>query len=651
MALLGAVSAASSEAAGQYTISGLASGSYTVEFSTGFEGGGNLITQYFNGQATRAAANQVGVAAPNLTSGINATMQAGGAIAGSVSGGGAPLAEVEVCAESTLPEGPESCGSSDGNGQYSLPDLSTGTYNVSFQPATGSNFLPTTNAGVSVSAPNTTGGVNAALAGGGQISGTVTNGAGAQVCAFPISGELISGCAMTNGSGQYTISGLDSGSYEVEFFAPEAGNFLPQFYNGKSAGFEADPVSVLAGFTTSNINATLQTGGEISGVVTGNGGTGVKGVGVCAFESTIRCATTGGTGEYVIPGLTSGEYTVSFEPGEEAGNYARQYYNERSSSFEANLVAVTAGATTPNIDAALTPGGQISGVVTAAAGGAALANVFVCAFGPGVRCTSTDQAGGYTVTGLSTGQYTVSFFPGFEAGNYLSTSASGVQVTVSSTTSLNAALQPGGQIGGTVALAAGAASGTVEICAFGTAGFGCAQATPQPLVAPITPPPPAPAPNSAFVQAKRPIFNRKTGNLEFFFQTVNPGTFAWTLAFKNSDVGFADAFGASIAGAAGGETAEIAKRGKKCKRGYARHHGRCKRLTVPFGKGSKGVLAGTVEIDVHASAKALRALRAGRTLHVSGPFKFQSAAGGAPVTHSFSVVLHLRKPHTKHKKH
>src|ERR1041385_4445265 len=49
-------------------------------------------------------------------------MQAGGAIAGSVSGGGAPLAEVEVCAEATLPEGPERCGSSDGNGQYSVGD-------------------------------------------------------------------------------------------------------------------------------------------------------------------------------------------------------------------------------------------------------------------------------------------------------------------------------------------------------------------------------------------------------------------------------------------------------------------------------------------------------------------------------------------------
>lgn len=57
---------------------------------------------------------------------------------------------------------------------------------------------------------------------------------------------------------------------------------------------------------------------------------------------------------------------------------------------------------------------------------------------------------------------------------------------------------------------------------------------------------------------------------------------------------------------------------------------------------------------VHASSKAIKALNAGRTLHVSGPFTFQSALGGAPVTHVESAVV--RKPkkprkHAKGKKH
>jgi hypothetical protein len=52
---------------------------------------------------------------------------------------------------------------------------------------------------------------------------------------------------------------------------------------------------------------------------------------------------------------------------------------------------------------------------------------------------------------------------------------------------------------------------------------------------------------------------------------------------------------------------------------------------------------------VHASAKALKALKDGRKLHVSGPFTFQSALGGAPVTHIESAVV--RESKKKSKKH
>ncbi|HVC08070.1 MAG TPA: hypothetical protein VND98_10865 [Solirubrobacterales bacterium] len=62
-------------------------------------------------------------------------------------------------------------------------------------------------------------------------------------------------------------------------------------------------------------------------------------------------------------------------------------------------------------------------------------------------------------------------------------------------------------------------------------------------------------------------------------------------------------------------------------------------MRIPFASGSKKVSAGTVEIEVHASAKALKALKAGHKLKVGGPFTFQSALAGAPVTHTESVVV------------
>ena len=46
---------------------------------------------------------------------------------------------------------------------------------------------------------------------------------------------------------------------------------------------------------------------------------------------------------------------------------------------------------------------------------------------------------------------------------------------------------------------------------------------------------------------------------------------------------------------------------------------------------------------MHAGHKALEALKAGHTLHVSGPFRFQSTLGGAPVTHTVSTVVHWYK--------
>jgi hypothetical protein len=78
-----------------------------------------------------------------------------------------------------------------------------------------------------------------------------------------------------------------------------------------------------------------------------------------------------------------------------------------------------------------------------------------------------------------------------------------------------------------------------------------------------------------------------------------------------------------------------------------KHKGTCVHETVAFGSGAKSVPAGRVEIKVHVSARALKALRTGHTLHVSGPFTFQPAGGGAPVTHSESAVV--RWP--KNKKH
>lgn len=652
-----------SNSGGEYTIVGLSSGSYNVEFREDSEGG-NYQPQSSNG---------VSVLPPNTTSGIDAAMSAGGQITGKATSAsdGFAFANVEVCANGVSSGG---CASTNASGEYTILGLSTGSYTVEFDPLFEGpfyglrNYLRQFDRGISVTAGSTTTGIGAALPTGGQVTGRVTKSGGTglaniKVCAFSGEGE----CGTTNANGEYTISALPSGSYKVEFYpGDEGGNYLPQYYNGKSSSFEAEAVSVIAGGSpTSGVNAEMHPGGQITGKVTAaSGGAVLRNIEVCAEGRTLvirACTTTSANGEYSISSIPSGSYGVHFLPGheranyQEGGNYLPQYYNDKTSYSEAEVVSVVAGgAPTSGVNAELVSGGQITGTVTVSSGGAALANVEVCIGEPlfveRLGCPITNANGEYTILGLSSGSYNVHFYP-HEGGNYLPQSDNGVSVTAGSTTSgINAAMPPGGQITGRVSAASGgdgvanievcaaSMSGGRYSCATTNGGGGSASATSNALV--------VPTPDSSFSMPKAPVFDAKTGDLEFFFKIATPGTFRWNLSFKNADVGFADSLGLSLNDSA--FVAEAAKKkSKTCKASYVKHKGKCVRTLVPFSSGSKSVPAGTVEIKVHAGAKALKALKAGHTLHVSGPFTFQSALGGAPVTHIVSTVMHW----PKNKKH
>jgi hypothetical protein len=237
----------------------------------------------------------------------------------------------------------------------------------------------------------TLGGPGVAVAAGaetGSITGTVTDASteaaleGIEVCAAGELGSEFPGkCTTTDSNGEYTLSELPKGEYEVIFSVPEVSslNYLTQFYKGTANRLEATLVSVTAESKSSGIDAALQAGGEITGKVTdASTKAAVEGIEVCAFtrgevieevieELRARCATTDSSGEYTITSLASGEYTVSFSSS--AGGYLPQYYNEKASSPEADPVSVTAGSPTSAINAALQPEEQPEGpaVVTQAA--------------------------------------------------------------------------------------------------------------------------------------------------------------------------------------------------------------------------------------------------------------------------------------------
>jgi hypothetical protein len=204
----------------------------------------------------------------------------------------------------------------------------------------------------------------------GQISGTVTRASGGaaiqeiEVCAFSTSAEEFSaesfGCATTSSSGEYTITGLASGQYDVEFMSPSESEpgYITQYYDGTTSFEDAKAVPVTAGGTALGIDAALEEGGRITGDVTrASGGAPIEGIAVCASAvhgEGFGCAKTKSNGTYTITGLAGGNYDVEFFPSFESGlDFIAQYYNDRSSSKEAEAVPVTAPMTTSNIDAAM----------------------------------------------------------------------------------------------------------------------------------------------------------------------------------------------------------------------------------------------------------------------------------------------------------
>ncbi len=256
-----------------------------------------------------------------------------------------------------------------------------------------------------------------------------------------------------------------------------------------SAGRKASPA----------LGATGTIKGEITDAVTS---TGIGPIDVCAWPLEAEedeeeffepeCEPSGSNGNYEITGLAAGEYVVEFAtPFNSTLNYVLQYYKD-ASSFEAATPVTVNGATVNNVNAAMVHGGRIAGKVTAAAGGAALAGIEVCAgnTAPEVEsfgCGETDASGEYLVTGLADGSYKVGFQSTRSAG-YISqfysgksTYGSADEVTVSkeaTTEGIDAAMVQGGRISGVVTVAGtGKPLSEAFVCAlnFSEEVFACAE--------------------------------------------------------------------------------------------------------------------------------------------------------------------------------
>lgn len=176
-----------------------------------------------------------------------------------------PIEKAVVCAYNVEHKAVEKCEFTKSGGEYVISGVPVGEYKFVFFADFGTlnyitqfyNDKPTlelaTKETVTSGSPLT--GIDAEMQVGAQIEGTVTDASthapieGVEVCVLEKEEEeeelLEVNCADTNASGQYSVEGLPSGEYKVEFFA-EYLHYVNQFYEDKSSFEQAKPVKVVA---------------------------------------------------------------------------------------------------------------------------------------------------------------------------------------------------------------------------------------------------------------------------------------------------------------------------------------------------------------------------------------------------------------------
>jgi Carboxypeptidase regulatory-like domain len=323
--------------------------------------------------------------------------------AGTVMGSVTPLdwaQEVEVCAVEKQPS--ELCTTAGADGSYVLQNVPLGAVRIEFIPSFRSRLLTQyydhksrLNEATTfflTSAEPTAAHIDADLIEGGVIEGTVTSaGSGlplseVEVCAVSASVPVVKRCEETGANGTYELHSLPSESYRVVFRGRgKSVGYQPQYYDHEHEPAQSDFISVSAGATTSNIDATLEPGAEVAGAVADSDGVPLPGIAVCLFDATAsaadRCTYSSETGSYAFPGLPSGSYQVGFslesweagiEAGVEADGYESQYFDGVGSRAEATTISALAPAVVSGVNARLSPPPQPSPVPPSSAAASSL---------------------------------------------------------------------------------------------------------------------------------------------------------------------------------------------------------------------------------------------------------------------------------------
>ena len=232
----------------------------------------------------------------------------------------------------------------------------------------------------------------------------------------------------TRSDGTYSFTSLPRGTYVVQFGVEEK-TYAAEFWSNEKEIQSARQIS-LGSSAVSGVNGRLAVGGTMRGRVTTEGPDphGVADAQVAAYRNDSdgwtfdKYAMTAPDGTFEVKGLTDGRFILEFNPPTEGpdADLALEYWNNKRFIHSENDVWVPLGETRDGFDAALAPGGRISGRVTGPNGEpVAGAPVFSYPDGPDVpgNIAITEDDGTYVMKGLSPGNHRLEFYGPYGFGD------------------------------------------------------------------------------------------------------------------------------------------------------------------------------------------------------------------------------------------
>jgi hypothetical protein len=315
--------------AGSYTIDRLTSGTYTLTVAgcgtTASAGYQKVVTSgvvVHLGRTARHGSTTVTTGGGGTTATITGTVTSAGP-------GHQPLDGACVLAHGPI----QTTVYTAANGTYALNGLPPGTYTIDLE---GFPLLGCTSASdpwgygyvalnVTVTAGQTLTAQNGALTPDGAISGTVTGSSANATTHGPLddicvgvdgsSGEKYP----TDSDGNYLITGLAPGTYDVQFQANNCGNTDPYPFAEFDTNDGTPSIVVTAEHITTGVDAALTADSDISGTVTDSGSSAPLS-GICVIITGLHYYTGGGAytnsgddGTYSFLGLPFDTYTISFQ--------------------------------------------------------------------------------------------------------------------------------------------------------------------------------------------------------------------------------------------------------------------------------------------------------------------------------------------------